>query len=95
MTHACPLPAQLRAEHAAEVGRLREEHEAEAAVLRRAAQEPLTEDESIVDLVTRVQLRHEAHDDAELRFMQRLATHQATAPSPHSSPGGSGLQVCT
>ena len=48
------------------------DHQAELDVLRNAL-DPVNEDDSIIDLTTRVRARHDANDEIDRRIMERLA----------------------
>ena len=69
------------------------DHQAELDLLRNAF-DPIAEDDSIIDLTTRVRARHDAADEIDRRIMERLAhTPHAAHIAPDTSD--SGLQART
>ena len=70
------------------------DHQAELDVLRNTM-DPLNEDDSIIDLTTRVRARHDANDELDRRIMQRLSQTQHGAHAAAGETNDSNLQVWT
>ena len=68
------------------------DHQAELDVLRNAL-DPVNEDDSIIDLTTRVRARHDANDEVDRRIMERLAHTQHAAQAASGHTNDSSLQV--
>ncbi len=79
---------QLREQHSMEMRRMQNEHQVQLEDLRRGL-DPLNEDDSIIDLVTRVKYRHEVDDEMDRRLFDRLTPSDKRA----AQAGSSGLQV--
>ncbi len=71
-----------------EMRRMQNEHQVQLEDLRRGL-DPLNEDDSIIDLVTRVKYRHEVDDEMDRRLFDRLTPSDKRA----AQAGSSGLQV--
>ena len=66
-------------------------HQVELQDVHRAL-DPLSEDDSIVDLVTRVRVRHEANEEADRRLLHTLSTQSPPRRATQSTDTGE-LQV--
>ncbi len=80
---------QLKETHESELLQLHHEHQVEVEALRHQLES--NEDDSIIDLATRVRARLDANDEMDRRILERLSSsNQSQLANGHVPPGANG-----